>query len=85
MLLKLLKVLLMNLTEKENLAGVTLLIDTGFARIPYVLQFSVKNFNGFKLKAPTLDVRWFQNSHLTSNLSIVDCQKVKAALVVRIW
>ena len=66
MLLKLSKVLLMNLTEKENLAGVTLLIDTGFARIPYVLQFSVKNFNGFKLKAPTLDVRWFQNSHLTS-------------------
>ena len=85
MLLKLSKVLLMNLTEKENLAGVTLLIDTGFARIPYVLQFSVKNFNGFKLKTPTLDVRWFQNSHLTSNLSIVDCQKVKAALVVRIW
>ena len=85
MLLKLSKVLLMNLTEKENLAGVTLLINTGFARIPYVLQFSVKNFNGFKLKAPTLDVRWFQNSHLTSNLSIVDCQKVKAALVVRIW
>ena len=65
----------MNLTEKENLAGVTLLIDTGFARIPYVLQFSVKNFNGFKLKSPTLDVRWFQNSHLTS-------KKWKKALVL---
>ena len=32
MLLKLSKVLLMNLTEKENLTGVRLLIDTGFAR-----------------------------------------------------
>ena len=25
----------------------------------------VKNFNGFKQKFPILDVRWFQNSHLT--------------------
>ena len=50
------KVLLMNLTKKENLTGVTLLIDTGFARFLYVLQFSVKNFNGFKLKSPILDV-----------------------------
>ena len=56
MLLKLSKVLLMNLTENENLAGVTLLIDTDFARFLYVLQFSVKKFNGFKLKSPILDV-----------------------------
>ena len=50
------KVLLTNLTNKENLTGVTLLIDTGFARFLYVLQFSVKNFNGFMLKSPILDV-----------------------------
>ena len=31
-LLKLSKMLLMNLTEEENLTGVSLLIDTGFAR-----------------------------------------------------
>ena len=49
MLLNLSKVLLMNLTEKENLTGVT-----GFAR--FLLQFSVKTFNGFKLKPPILDV-----------------------------
>ena len=65
MLLKLSKVLLMNLTENENLAVVTLLIDTDFARFLYVLQFSVKKFNGFKLKSPILDVWWFQNSYLT--------------------
>ena len=59
------KVLLMNLTKEENLTGVTLLIDTGFARFLYVLQFCVKKFNGFKLKSPVLDVWWFQNSHLT--------------------
>ena len=56
MLLKLSKVLLINLTENENLIGVTLLTDTGFARFLYVLLFSVKNFNGFKLKSPILDV-----------------------------
>ena len=50
------KVLLMNLTKKENLSGVTLLIDTGFVRFLYVLQFSVKRFNGYKLKSPILDV-----------------------------
>ena len=50
------KVLLMNLTKKGDLTGVNLLIDTGFARFLYVLQFSVKNFNGFKLKSPILDV-----------------------------
>ena len=32
MLLKLSKMLLMNLAEEENLTGVSLLIDTGFAR-----------------------------------------------------
>ena len=32
MSLKLPKVLLMNLTGKENLTGLTLLIDTGFGR-----------------------------------------------------
>ena len=57
--------LLINLTENENLIGVTLLTDTGFARFLYVLLFSVKNFNGFKLKSPILDVWWFQNSQLT--------------------
>ena len=41
--------LLMNLTEKENLTGNSLLIDAGFARFRLVLQFSVKTFNGFKL------------------------------------
>ena len=50
------KVLLMNLIKKENLAGVTLLIDTGFVRFLYVLQFFVKRFNGYKLKSPILDV-----------------------------
>ena len=50
------KVLLMNLAKEENLTGVTLLIDTGFARFLYVLQFCVKKFNGFKLKSPVLDV-----------------------------
>ena len=50
------KVLLMNLTKEENLTRVTLLIDTGFARFLYVLQFSVNNFIGFKLKSPILDV-----------------------------
>ena len=65
MLLKLSKVLLINLTENENLIGVILLTDTGFARFLYVLLFSVKTFNGFKLKSPILDVWWFQNSHLT--------------------
>ena len=49
MLLNLSKVFLMNFTEKENPTGVT-----GFARFLY--QFSVKNFNGFKLKSPILDV-----------------------------
>ena len=33
MLLKLSKMLLMNLTEEENLGGVSLLIDTGFCQI----------------------------------------------------
>ena len=46
----------MNLTKKDNLTGVTLLIDTGFARFLCVLQFSVKTFNRFKLKSPILDV-----------------------------
>ena len=32
MLLKLSKVLLMNLTEKESLTGISLQIDAGFAR-----------------------------------------------------
>ena len=42
----------MNLTEKENLTGVT-----GFVRFLPILQFSVKKkFNGFKLKSPILDV-----------------------------
>ena len=50
------KVLLINLTKKENLTGVTLLIDTGFARFLYVLQFCVKEFNEFKLKSLVLDV-----------------------------
>ena len=49
MSLKLSKILLMNLTEEENLTGVSLIIDTGFARFMQVLQFSGKNFNGFKL------------------------------------
>ena len=39
----------MNLTEKENLAGVNLLTDTGFARFLQVLQFSGKTFSRFKL------------------------------------
>ena len=61
MLLKLSKMLLMNLTEDENLTGVSLLIYTSFARFLYVLQFSVKNFNGFELlniftKSPIFDV-----------------------------
>ena len=60
MLLNLSKVLLTNLTEKENLTGVT-----GFARFLQVLQFSVKNFNGFQLKSLILDVWWFQNLYLT--------------------
>ena len=51
--------LLINLTEKENLTGVT-----GFGGYLYVLQFSAKNLYVFKLKSPILDV-WFQNSHLT--------------------
>ena len=60
----------MNLTEKENLTGVSLLIDSGFARFLYVLQFSVKNFNGFKLlniftKPPIFNVWQLQDSHLT--------------------
>ena len=45
MLLKLWKMLLMNLTEKENLARVSLLTDTGFARFLQVLQISGKTFN----------------------------------------
>ena len=60
MLLNLSKVLLTNLTEKENLTGVTV-----FARFLQVLQFSVKNFNGFQLKSLILDVWWFQNLYLT--------------------
>ena len=61
MLLKLSKMLLMNLAEKENLTGVSLVIDTGFARFLQVLHFSVKTVNGFKLlniftKYPVLDV-----------------------------
>ena len=44
----------MNLMVKENVTGVTGF--TGFARFLLVLQFSVKNFNGFKLKSPILDV-----------------------------
>ena len=51
MILNLSKVLLMNLTEKENLTGIT-----GFVRFLQVLQFSVKKFNGFKMKSPILDV-----------------------------
>ena len=39
----------MNLTQEENLIGVSLLIDTGFARFLYVLQFSVKKINEVKL------------------------------------
>ena len=50
--------LLINLTEKENLTGVT-----GFGGYLYVL-LSAKNLYVFKLKSPILDV-WFQNSHLT--------------------
>ena len=42
--------------KKGDLTGVNLLIDTGFSRFLYILQFSVKNFNGFKLKSPILDV-----------------------------
>ena len=57
------KVLLMNLTERENVTGLT-----GFVRFLQVLRFSVKNFNGFNLKSPILDVRWFQNSYLTLTL-----------------
>ena len=61
MLLTLSKMLLMNLAEEENLTEVSLLIDTGFARLQQVLQFSVKNFNEFKLlnfftKSPIFDV-----------------------------
>ena len=33
--------LLMNLTEEENLAGVCLLIDTGFVRYLFVFVFSI--------------------------------------------
>ena len=60
-LLKLSKMLLMNLTEEENLTGVSLLMDTGFARFLKVLQFSVKYFNEIKLlnifvKSPIFDV-----------------------------
>ena len=52
MILDLSKVLLMNLTEKENLTGVS-----GFVRSLQVLQFSVKKkYNRFKLKSPILDV-----------------------------
>ena len=54
----------MNLTGKENVTGVT-----GFARFLQPPQFSVINFNGFSLKSPILDVFWFQNSHLTLNLT----------------
>ena len=51
----------MNLTEEENLTGISLLIDTGFAKFLKVLQFSVKKFNGFELlniftKSPIFDV-----------------------------
>ena len=53
MLLNLSKMLLINLTEKENLTGVT-----GFGGYLYVLQFSAKNLYVFKLKSPILDV-WF--------------------------
>ena len=54
--------LLMNLTAEENLTGVSLLIDIGFARFLSVLQFSLKDFNGFKLlniftKSLIFDVR----------------------------
>ena len=61
MLLKLLKMLLMNLTEEENLTGVSLLIDTGFAKFQLVLQFYVQRFNEFKLlnvftKSPIFDM-----------------------------
>ena len=61
MLLKLLKTLLMNLTEEENLTGVSLLIDTGFAKFQLVLQFYVQRFNEFKLlnvftKSPIFDM-----------------------------
>ena len=53
--------LLMNLTEDENLAQVSLLIDTGFASFLLVLPFPVKKFNGIKLlniftKSPILNV-----------------------------
>ena len=61
MLLKLLKTLLMNLTEEENLTGVSLLIGTGFAKFQLVLQFYVQRFNEFKLlnvftKSPIFDM-----------------------------
>ena len=52
MLLNLSKMLLINLTEKENLTGVT-----GFGGYLYVL-LSAKNLYVFKLKSPILDV-WF--------------------------
>ena len=51
----------MKLTEEVNLTGVSLLIDTGFARFLQVLWFSMKNFNGFKVlniftKSPIFDM-----------------------------
>ena len=61
MLLKLSKMLLMNFKENENLTGVSLPIDTGFVIFLQILQFFIKNFNGFKLlniftNPPILDV-----------------------------
>ena len=51
----------MNLTEEENLTGVSLLIDTGFVKFQLVLQFYVQRFNEFKLlnvftKSPIFDM-----------------------------
>ena len=44
------------------------------------LQFSVKHFNGFKLKSPILDVWWIQNWHLTLINEKVLVLSVKLAL-----
>ena len=53
--------LLINLTKEVNLTRVVLPINTSFARFLLVLQFSLKNFNGFKVlniftKSAALDV-----------------------------
>ena len=62
----------MNLTEKENLTGVT-----GFVRSLPVLQFSVKKYNGFKLKSQfllCLDNIHDQLHAITANLQVLSAE-----------